>query len=153
MAILKTLLFFFLLLGVPSSPVGPLEVSDIQRNSVTLKWQPPESDGGSPIKGYVIEKRDAKRATWVNAGQVNSATTEFVADRLQEGGEYLFRVIAENKVGSSKPLELDTAAVPKSPFGELCPLSCLKSDALPMVGGPSCVLHSIIIDDYAIQHS
>lgn len=37
-------------LGKPSRPVGPLEVTDITKNSCVLKWKPPADDGGEPIQ-------------------------------------------------------------------------------------------------------
>lgn len=45
---------------VPSSPKN-LTVTDISEDSVTLTWEVPEDDGGSPITGYTVEKRDATR--------------------------------------------------------------------------------------------
>ena len=36
-------------LGAPSRPEGPLEVTDVQKDSVKLKWKPPKDDGGQPI--------------------------------------------------------------------------------------------------------
>ena len=83
-------------------------------------WNPPTDDGGSPITGYTIEKRDAKKATWTKAGKVSADATEFMAEGLFENTSYFFRVIAENKAGASEPLESDTAVLIKSPFGEYC---------------------------------
>jgi hypothetical protein len=104
--------------GVPSTPVGPLEVSDVQRNSIALKWRPSEDDGGSPITGYIVEKRESKYGKWTSAGTVSKSTTQYVADRLTEKTEYNFRVFAENKVGHSSALETDSGTIAKSPFGE-----------------------------------
>lgn len=35
--------------GPPGKPKGPLEVVDIQKDSVTVAWKPPEDDGGRPV--------------------------------------------------------------------------------------------------------
>ena len=43
----------------PGIPGGPLIVSQVLKHSMTISWQPPHSDGGSPIKSYIIEKREA----------------------------------------------------------------------------------------------
>jgi len=37
---------------------------DIIKNTVQLSWEPPEDDGGSPVTGYIIEKREVSRKTW-----------------------------------------------------------------------------------------
>ena len=36
-------------LGPPGRPGGPLEVTDVKKDSVKLKWKKPEDDGGKPI--------------------------------------------------------------------------------------------------------
>jgi len=41
---------FCVCLGPPSRPKGPLEVAEVTKNSAKLAWQPPEDDGGVPIK-------------------------------------------------------------------------------------------------------
>lgn len=82
-----------------------------------LQWKPPTYDGGSPITGYVIEKRDMKRPTWTNAGKTPKDVTEITVEKLLEGSEYMFRVMAENKKGQSKPCETKAPVVVKSPYG------------------------------------
>lgn len=83
-----------------------------------MTWDSPDSDGGSPITGYIIEKRDVSRATWVKAGSVTADVKEFKAGNLFEGATYSFRVFAENKVGPSQTAaELDQPCTAKMPFG------------------------------------
>ena len=101
---------------VPDRPEGPVEYSDITKDSVTLSWQPPNKDGGSPLTGYVIETRDARRTQWVKAGSVDKYSTSFTASKLLEDNEYVFRVIAVNAEGESEPLESKDVAKPKQPL-------------------------------------
>ena len=42
----------------PSKPLN-LRVTDIWKDYITITWEEPESDGGCPLTGYVIEQRDA----------------------------------------------------------------------------------------------
>jgi len=35
--------------GMPSCPVGPLQVTDVRMSSAVLHWQPPTDDGGRPL--------------------------------------------------------------------------------------------------------
>ena len=61
---------------------------------VTLTWQAPSDDGGSPITGYEV-KRDT--GTWVSTGK---ATPGHTATNLTNGTEYSFRVRSLNTVGA-----------------------------------------------------
>lgn len=103
--------------SAPEKPEGPLEVKDINKDSMTLSWQSPKSDGGSPITNYVIEKREPSRNLWTPVQKVKGDVTSCVADKLIEGKDYIYRVIAENKHGQSKPLESEQSYKAKSPYG------------------------------------
>lgn len=46
--------------GKPGTPV----IDDYDANMVVLKWEVPKNDGGAPITGYVIEKRDKLSTSW-----------------------------------------------------------------------------------------
>lgn len=95
-----------------------LEVTETYDGEVGLAWQEPESDGGSKIIGYVVERRDIKRKTWIVATD-RAENCEYTVTGLQKGGvEYLFRVSARNRVGTGEPVETDTPVEAKSKFGE-----------------------------------
>lgn len=100
----------------PSKPVGPIEVIDVQCNSITIKWKPSTQDGGSPITGYIVEKREENKTYWSKVETVDSHTTQLCCPNLREKTSYHFRVIAVNKIGQSEPLETDGATLAKSPF-------------------------------------
>jgi titin len=93
--------------------------SDIKEDSVTLTWKPSRSDGGSPLTGYVVEKRDVRKTTWSKVADVDANTLSCVATKLLEGTPYLFRVMAVNKEGTSAPLEAEEETTPKKPPGLL----------------------------------
>ena len=84
-----------------------------------MAWKPSEKDGGSPIKHYIVEKREKFKRSWMQVTQIKSSETlSCVLTDLTEGKEYEVHVIAVNDVGSSKPLESDRPLVPKSPYSE-----------------------------------
>jgi hypothetical protein len=47
----------------PDAPEPP-KPDRITRDSVTLSWRPPRSDGGSKIKGYIIQKKGKGDDDW-----------------------------------------------------------------------------------------
>ena len=64
----------------PTAPVGPLEVSDLKKDSAKLKWKPPEDDGGSPVTGYVVQKKPVSGGDWVSV-PTEIKGTEFTVTR------------------------------------------------------------------------
>ena len=111
-------IFIFKFSGVPSSPTGPLEIVDVQRTSITIKWKPPQDDGGSSIIAYIVEKKHPESILWNRVDRVTANTLQHCCIKLYEKTEYLFRVIAINSVGESKPLESEGATLARSPFGK-----------------------------------
>lgn len=101
-------------LGHPSKPQGPLEVSHIRANSAVLNWKSPDDNGGSPISHYVIEKLDLDTGYWIPVGETEKE--EFKVDGLKEGKKYKFRVKAVNKQGQSEPLENEKEIEAKNPY-------------------------------------
>ena len=83
-----------------------------------MTWQAPEFDGGSRITSYLIEKSEARRPKWLRVQRVGANETECELDNLVENTDYFFRVLAENKMGLSAPLESDKTVKPVSPFGK-----------------------------------
>lgn len=102
--------------GKPSSPKGPLDVSDVTKHGCKLKWKKPDDDGGTPIDHYEIEKLDPLTGQWIPCGR--STEPEANITGLQEGKPYKFRVKAVNKEGESEPLETERTIIAKNPYGE-----------------------------------
>ena len=67
-----------------------------------LEWKEPIDDGGSPITGYIIEKK-SRYNDWEEAGRVEGNRCKGTVSGLTEGEEYQFRIIALNKAGPSEP--------------------------------------------------
>ena len=105
-----------IVLDIPSTPEGPLKISDITKNSCRLMWRPPKDDGGSEILYYQIEKMDAENMRWVPI--MEAPDTSAKVEHLIEGHEYNFRVRAVNKQGESLPLTGLESITAKDPFGK-----------------------------------
>lgn len=48
---------------LPTKPGTP-QFEDWDVDRVSLKWDPPKSDGGAPITGYIIEKKEKTSTSW-----------------------------------------------------------------------------------------
>ncbi|XP_053200690.1 twitchin-like isoform X3 [Panonychus citri] len=88
----------------PDAPGMP-QVADYDKNHVDLKWTAPIKDGGSPITGYIVEKKSPDSNRWVKAAQTDGPTTEVRVGDLQNGETYQFRVRAVNAGGQGTPSE------------------------------------------------
>ena len=111
-------IFSVFFLDEPDAPIN-LRVKDYWIDFITVLWDPPKFDGGSPIVAYVVEKRETDRTTWVKAGQVAADVTAFKATGLFEGSDYFIRVFAVNKIGASKEAALlSQPCRTKMPFGK-----------------------------------
>lgn len=72
-------------------------------DSMTINWEEPEEDGGTPITGYWLERKETtgKRWTRVTRDPIRpmGLGESFAVTGLIEGSEYLFRVTAINAAG------------------------------------------------------
>lgn len=98
MQIFQYLSFLCDISDVPEAPSKPL-VTNVTSDSVTLEWKKPKSDGGAPISGYIIEKKETSSNYWSKVTTVSSGVTSHRIPRLMRGEEYEFRVSAENRAG------------------------------------------------------
>lgn len=100
---------------MPTAPGAP-EPVDWTANQVELAWKEPVSDGGSPITGYIIEKKDKYSTMWEKALETNTPVAKALVHGLIEGNDYQFRVIALNKAGQSEPGEASKTFTAKPRF-------------------------------------
>jgi len=102
---------------VPGAPVD-VQASDVTKDSALVTWKAPESDGGTPITGYVVERSLAASARWlrVNKQLVAGAELQLKVEELVEDNEYIFRVVAENKVGPGDPSEPTKPVMARDPW-------------------------------------
>ena len=98
--------------GIPTLPVlsknpwnkpgapNALKVSDVTKRSCTVKWKEPSTDGGDPIRHYVVEYKVAGTFKWIcaNTGD-RTMEKSYKVTGLYTNLDYEFRVAAENKAG------------------------------------------------------
>ena len=85
---------------------------------MTISWSSPESDGGSPVTGYILEKRDITSKRWVKTSSDAITELTFRVTGLTKGSKYEFRVSAQNKAGTGKPSTPTDATEAKPPYGK-----------------------------------
>jgi hypothetical protein len=75
----------------------------------TITWTPPQSDGGSPITGYVVTPYAG--TTPLSSTQLGPDARSFTADGLANGVAHTLRVAAENAAGTGP----DATSTPVTP--------------------------------------
>jgi titin len=103
--------FTIRVIDVPLSPEN-LQASEVSSYSCKLTWSPPKDDGNAPITGYIVEKYDPKRLSWMRLDK--TLLCELFIDKLVKGQAYQFRVSAENRIGTSEPCDMKEPMVAKS---------------------------------------
>jgi hypothetical protein len=92
--------------SVPKAPPSPpqnLQIMTVTSKSVTIQWETPDSNGGTEITSYIIEKLLAKSSQWSRVATLDSFCLSYCIDNLKETSELNFRVSAENAIGVSAP--------------------------------------------------
>lgn len=95
---------------------GVPEFEDWDVDRVDLKWTPPKDDGGAPITGYIIEKKEKFSTHWEEATVTNSSEPKGRVSDLKKGSTYQFRVRAVNKAGPSEPSDPTKPHVAKARY-------------------------------------
>lgn len=95
-----------MILDKPSPPRNP-KVEEQRKTHIKLSWELPETDGGSEILGYIVERKTSSSSRWIrcNKSPVNELTMT-ITD-VMESTKYIFKIIAVNKIGESEPTETE----------------------------------------------
>lgn len=83
-------------IGPPSAPGNLRAVS--RDSSIELEWDPPLSDGGSPLTGYTIRHLSTPYQNWVEVSLTGTGTTHTLTG-LENGTAYDIEVRAVNDEG------------------------------------------------------
>lgn len=100
----------------PSEQPGPVtdfKAQKTTKDSITLGWKKPISDGGSYISAYILEQSEGEDK-WKQI--MKGKNTSHAIGELTEGKEYSFRVKALNESGEGPPTDLTVVA--KDQFGK-----------------------------------
>uniref|UniRef100_A0A8B9BGE9 Titin n=1 Tax=Anser brachyrhynchus TaxID=132585 RepID=A0A8B9BGE9_9AVES len=113
---------------VPGPPGTP-QVTAVTKETMTISWNEPVTDGGSPILGYHVERKERNSILWQTVSKMLVSGNIFKSTGLTDGIAYEFRVIAENLAGKSKPSKPSEpvfALDPIDPPGKPIPLNITR---------------------------
>uniref|UniRef100_A0A8C3KGS5 Titin n=1 Tax=Calidris pygmaea TaxID=425635 RepID=A0A8C3KGS5_9CHAR len=113
---------------VPGPPGTP-QVIAVTKETMTISWNEPVTDGGSPILGYHVERKERNSILWQTVSKMLVSGNIFKSTGLTDGIAYEFRVIAENLAGKSKPSKPSEpvfALDPIDPPGKPIPLNITR---------------------------
>lgn len=106
-------------------------MSGVTMDSMTVSWEEPEDDGGTPITGFWLERKETTGKRWTRVTRDPIRPTgmgeSFMVSGLIEGSQYLFRVSAINAAGPG------LASPPTGPIfarDPICKSCTLKSHRL-----------------------
>ena len=104
--------------SVPPSPPTGLVATAISSSQINLSWNPPSSNGGSPITGYKIERSADSGVIWsILVSSTGSTVTTYSDMNLSAGTAYAYRVSAINGIGPSQPSNIASATTQSSTPG------------------------------------
>ena len=95
---------------------------------MVLRWKASESDGGSKITEYVVERREVGKKSWKKVGSSSPKNTYLEIRGLKKNCSFNFRISAKNNIGLSQPLVLDETVKGKAE---------VKTAARGLPGSPS----------------
>jgi titin len=91
-------------------------VDDITKSSCKVTWEPPETDNGSPVTGYTVERLTGRSSRWVKVNKETVSERQLDVTDLSAGDDYQFRVCAVNAAGPGQPSEASSRFVAKDEF-------------------------------------
>ncbi|KAM9361327.1 immunoglobulin-like and fibronectin type III domain-containing protein 1 [Symphorus nematophorus] len=93
-------------LGLPTQPLGPVDIIESSSTCIDFKWRPPKDNGGCPITDYVLERQQIGRNSWKKLGKIGPEPKYRDTD-VDHGRKYCYHIRAETEQGISEMMETD----------------------------------------------
>lgn len=101
---------------IDHDPVPPFRPQNIQIESeyraLTVTWEPPLDDGGSPVIGYTFEYREEGEQEWISTLGTSADERYYTIEGLVPGTYYYVRIAAANNIGLG---DFATPDIPETP--------------------------------------
>ncbi|MFN3654668.1 MAG: fibronectin type III domain-containing protein, partial [Candidatus Nitrosotenuis sp.] len=95
----------------PDAPTGLSAAASA--TSISLSWNAPSNNGGSPVVGYKIEVKNGTASYQTLVSSTQNATTKYTHTNLKTDVTYYYRVYAINSAGLSVASD-EASATPKA---------------------------------------
>ncbi|XP_046722571.1 myosin binding protein Ca [Silurus meridionalis] len=105
------------IVDVPDPPEN-VHCTGVGEDSASVLWDPPKFDGGSLLKGYLMERRKKGSSRWTKLNFDIHESTVYEVKKMIEGVMYEMRVFAVNSIGISQPSEVSKPFMPIAPTSE-----------------------------------
>uniref|UniRef100_A0A6Q2ZPF0 Myosin-binding protein C, fast-type n=1 Tax=Esox lucius TaxID=8010 RepID=A0A6Q2ZPF0_ESOLU len=105
------------IVDVPNPPEN-VKCMGVGEDTATIMWDPPNFDGGSPVRGYLMERKKKGSSRWTKLNFEVFESTTYEAKKMIEGVLYEMRVFAVNGIGMSQPSAISKPFMPIAPTSE-----------------------------------
>jgi predicted phage tail protein len=141
---------------VPASPPGlPRGLAVAGGNAqATLSWQPPLTNGGSPVTRYVVRYSVNGGASWSTYPHASSAATSITVTGLGNGVRHIFQVAAAHDAGTGLFTAPSAAVIPAGPAGAAAaPTASRGNGSATVTWGVPASNGGAAITNYVVQRS
>ncbi|KAF5880281.1 myosin-binding protein C, fast-type isoform X2, partial [Clarias magur] len=105
------------IVDIPDPPEN-VRCTGVGEDTASILWDPPKFDGGSLLKGYLMERKKVGSDRWTKLNFDIHESTEYEAKKMIEGVMYEMRVFAVNSIGVSQPSAVSKPFMPIAPTSE-----------------------------------
>ncbi|XP_047017644.1 myosin binding protein Ca isoform X2 [Ictalurus punctatus] len=105
------------IVDVPDPPEN-VRCTGVGEDTASILWDAPKFDGGSLLKGYLMERKKKGSSRWTKLNFDIYESTVYEAKKMIEGVMYEMRVFAVNSIGISQPSAVSKPFMPIAPTSE-----------------------------------